>query len=116
MPLIDTNHGRAALVVLLLGAALLYALAPYATGIIGSPVLYAVVAPVHDRMPLLLPHERVAEWLEGRYSDLSSDVPLVGIGASAGGVEALSRVIKPLPANVPAVAEVAPARARQAAI
>jgi predicted PurR-regulated permease PerM len=48
MPLIDTNHGRAALVVLLLGAALLYALAPYATGIIGIPVLYAVFAPVHD--------------------------------------------------------------------
>ena len=48
MPLIDTNHGRAALVVLLLGAALLYALAPYATGIIGIPVLYAIFAPVHD--------------------------------------------------------------------
>lgn len=48
MPLIDTNHGRAALVILLLGAALLYALAPYATGIIGIPVLYAVFAPVHD--------------------------------------------------------------------
>jgi predicted PurR-regulated permease PerM len=48
MPLIDTNHGRAALVVLLLGAALIIALAPYATGIIGIPVLYAIFAPVHD--------------------------------------------------------------------
>jgi predicted PurR-regulated permease PerM len=48
MPLIDTNHGRAALLVLLLGAALVIALAPYATGIIGIPVLYAVFAPVHD--------------------------------------------------------------------
>ena len=48
MPLIDTNHGRAAVLVLLLGAALIIALAPYATGIIGIPVLYAVFAPVHD--------------------------------------------------------------------
>ncbi len=48
MPLIDTNHGRAAIVILLLGVALLYALAPYATGIIGIPVLYAVFSPVHD--------------------------------------------------------------------
>jgi predicted PurR-regulated permease PerM len=48
MPLIDTNHGRAAVLVLLLGAALVIALAPYATGIIGIPVLYAVFAPVHD--------------------------------------------------------------------
>src|SRR5438094_2223996 len=48
MPLIDTNHGRAAVVVLLLGAALIIALAPYATGIIGIPVLYAIFSPVHD--------------------------------------------------------------------
>src|SRR5690242_17248799 len=48
MPLIDSNHGRAAAVVLLLGAALLVALAPYATGVIGIPVLYAIFAPVHD--------------------------------------------------------------------
>ncbi|HET7296098.1 MAG TPA: AI-2E family transporter [Gemmatimonadales bacterium] len=48
MPIIDSNHGRAALLVLLLGAALLIALAPYATGIIGIPVLYAIFAPVHD--------------------------------------------------------------------
>lgn len=48
MPLIDSNHGRAALLVLLLGAALIIALAPYATGIIGIPVLYAIFAPMHD--------------------------------------------------------------------
>src|SRR5437899_10825955 len=47
MPLIDTNHQRAALLVLLLGIALVIALAPYATGLIGIPVLYAVFAPVH---------------------------------------------------------------------
>jgi len=48
MPLIDSNHQRAALLLLLLGAALVIALAPYATGIIGIPVLYAIFAPVHD--------------------------------------------------------------------
>src|SRR5256712_12020575 len=46
MPLIDTNHQRAALLVLLLGIGLVIALAPYATGLIGIPVLYAVFAPV----------------------------------------------------------------------
>src|SRR5881396_3531671 len=48
MPLIDTNHQRAALLVLLLGVALVIALTPYATGLIGIPVLYAVFAPVHE--------------------------------------------------------------------
>src|SRR3989441_2181127 len=48
MPLLDTNHQRAALLVLLLGVALVIALTPYATGLIGIPVLYAVFTPVHD--------------------------------------------------------------------
>ena len=48
MPLIDTNHQRAALLVLLLGIALVIAVTPYATGLLGIPVLYAVFAPLHD--------------------------------------------------------------------
>src|ERR687888_563635 len=48
MPFLDTNHQRAALLILLLGAALVIALTPYATGILGIPVLYAVFAPVHQ--------------------------------------------------------------------
>src|SRR5207244_1194270 len=52
MPLIDTNHQRAALLVLLLGVALVIALTPYATGLIGIPVLYAVFAPVHEWLSL----------------------------------------------------------------
>src|SRR5213594_599413 len=52
MPLIDTNHQRAALLVLLLGIGLVIALAPYATGLIGIPVLYAVFAPVHEWLTL----------------------------------------------------------------
>src|SRR2546430_6622437 len=52
MPLIDTNHGRAAVLVLLLGVALVIALTPYATGLIGIPVLYAVFTPVHEWLSL----------------------------------------------------------------
>src|SRR5437899_12853030 len=52
MPLIDTNHQRAALLVLLLGVALVIALTPYATGLIGIPVLYAIFAPVHERLSM----------------------------------------------------------------
>jgi predicted PurR-regulated permease PerM len=48
MALIDTNHQRAAWLVLLLGVALVIALTPYATGLLGIPVLYAVFAPVHE--------------------------------------------------------------------
>src|SRR6266700_5302829 len=48
MPLIDSNHVRAAMVVLLLGAAQVIALSPYATGIIGIPVLYTIFAPAHE--------------------------------------------------------------------
>lgn len=47
MPFLDTNHQRAALVILLLGAGLVIALAPYATGLIGIPVLYVIFAPLY---------------------------------------------------------------------
>ena len=47
MPFIDSNHQRAALLLLLLGLGLVIALSPYATGLIGIPVLYVVFAPAH---------------------------------------------------------------------
>src|SRR2546422_6901665 len=52
MALIDSNHQRAAILLLLLGAALVIALTPYATGLIGIPVLYAVFTPVHEWLSL----------------------------------------------------------------
>src|SRR2546430_13014681 len=52
MPLIDTNHQRAALRVRLRGVALVSALTPYASGLIGIPVLYAVFPPVHEWLSL----------------------------------------------------------------
>jgi predicted PurR-regulated permease PerM len=43
---LDTNHQRAALLLLLLGAALFVALTPFATGLLGIPVLYVIFQPV----------------------------------------------------------------------
>src|SRR5574342_1344260 len=47
MPFFDTSRQRAALLILVLGVALIVALSPFATGIIGIPVLYVVFQPVH---------------------------------------------------------------------
>ena len=50
MPFLETNHERAALLLLLLGVALVIALFPFATGLMGIPVMYVVFAPVHVRL------------------------------------------------------------------
>jgi len=50
MRLLDTKHQRAAVLILLLGAALLVALAPFATGLIGIPVLYIIFAPLYRQL------------------------------------------------------------------
>src|SRR5882762_7055809 len=48
MSFLDSKHQRAALIVFALGAALLWALGPYATGIIGIPVLAVLFAPLQN--------------------------------------------------------------------
>src|SRR6266700_3261456 len=48
MAFLDSKHQRAALIVFALGAALLWALGPYATGIIGIPVLAVLFAPLQN--------------------------------------------------------------------
>jgi len=50
MTFLDSKHTRAALVILVLGVALAIALTPFATGLIGVPVLYVILQPVHDRL------------------------------------------------------------------
>jgi predicted PurR-regulated permease PerM len=47
MPFLDTERQRAAWLVLALGIALVYALWPFSSGLIGAPVLYVMLAPVH---------------------------------------------------------------------
>jgi len=48
MAYFDTDKERAALLVLILAVAVVYALMPYATGLIGAPVLYVLFAPFHN--------------------------------------------------------------------
>ena len=47
MPLLDTRRQRAVFLILLLGAGLVLALTPYASGIIGGAVLYVLFAPLN---------------------------------------------------------------------
>ncbi|HEY1335831.1 MAG TPA: AI-2E family transporter, partial [Myxococcaceae bacterium] len=46
MPFLDTKRQRAAWLIFALGLALVYALWPFSSGLIGAPVLYVVFAPV----------------------------------------------------------------------
>ena len=48
MPFLDTKHQRAAFITFALGAALVWWLLPYATGLIGIPVLSVLFAPLHN--------------------------------------------------------------------
>lgn len=50
VPVIDTKHQRAAIVILLLAGGIAIALSPYATGLLGIPVLYVVFAPLHRKL------------------------------------------------------------------
>jgi predicted PurR-regulated permease PerM len=50
MPILDTQRQRAAWLILALGLALLWALWPFSTGLIGAPVLYIVFAPVQREL------------------------------------------------------------------
>lgn len=47
MPLFDTEKQRAATILLLLGIGIAIVLAPYASGLLGVPVLYVLFAPFH---------------------------------------------------------------------
>ena len=48
MPVFDTNHNRAAWLVAILGVVIVLALVPYASGLLGAPILYVILAPLHD--------------------------------------------------------------------
>ena len=50
MSFFDTNKQRAALIVGLLAVGLAIAMAPYASGLLGAPVLYVLFAPLHRWM------------------------------------------------------------------
>jgi predicted PurR-regulated permease PerM len=48
MAFLDTKHQQAAVLVAALGLVILIALLPYASGLIGAPVLYIILAPLHE--------------------------------------------------------------------
>jgi predicted PurR-regulated permease PerM len=47
MAFLDTKRDQAALLIFVLGIALVYALWPFSTGLVGAPVLYIIFAPVY---------------------------------------------------------------------
>jgi predicted PurR-regulated permease PerM len=47
---VNSRQGRAALLILLLGVALLVALAPFASGILSAPVCYVMFAPLYQQL------------------------------------------------------------------
>jgi predicted PurR-regulated permease PerM len=55
MAFFDSSHQRAAILLALLAIGLTFALAPYATGLIGVPVLYIILAPLHRQLRHVLP-------------------------------------------------------------
>lgn len=48
MPFFDTTRERASWLVAILGIVIIIALFPYASGLLGAPVLYVVFAPLHE--------------------------------------------------------------------
>ena len=47
MAIFDNTHQRAAWLVAILGVIILLALVPYASGLLGAPILYVLLAPMH---------------------------------------------------------------------
>jgi predicted PurR-regulated permease PerM len=50
MAIFDTKHQRAAWLVAILGVIIVISLYPYASGLLGAPVLYVAVARLHERL------------------------------------------------------------------
>ncbi len=93
MSFLDTERQRAVWLVLALGLALVYALWPFSTGLIGAPVLYVILAPVHRWLSRWLPSAVAAGLvvLLGVLLILGPGVSVVGLVAAeaqdmAGGV------------------------------
>lgn len=72
MTLFDTKKQRAAWVVAILGLLIVISLAPYASGLLGAPVLYIIMAPLHRRLLRRLKHR-------GLVSTIVIILALVGI-------------------------------------
>ncbi|HEU5154168.1 MAG TPA: hypothetical protein VFU03_05535, partial [Gemmatimonadales bacterium] len=48
MAFLDSDKDRASFLILILGICILVALAPFASGLLGGPVLFVMLAPLHE--------------------------------------------------------------------
>ena len=102
MPFLDTDRQRAAWLILALGLALVYALWPFSTGLIGAPVLYVIMAPVHRALSRHMP-ARVAAAIVvvlGIVLVLGPGVSVVGLVAAEAQDMATGVIRSPLLARI----------------
>ena len=102
MPFWDTDRQRAAWLILALGLGLLYALWPFSTGLIGAPVLYVVMAPLHRWLSRWLPTRAAAGVVVvlGILLVLGPGVSVVGLVANEAQDMATGVVRSPLLARI----------------
>lgn len=102
MPFLDTERQRAAWLIFALGAALLYALWPFSTGLVGAPVLYVVMAPIHRWLSRHMPMRLAAGIVIvlGIVLVLGPGVSVVGIVASEAQDMATGVIRSPLLARI----------------
>ena len=50
MPPLESRRRRAQILIVALGAAVAYAIAPYVSGLLGAAILYVIGAPLHRRL------------------------------------------------------------------
>lgn len=77
MPFLDSAHQRAAWLIALLGVVLVIALAPYASGLLGAPILFVVVAPLHRWLVRVVRHRALASAIVLVISVVGLVLPLV---------------------------------------
>ncbi|HET7553345.1 MAG TPA: AI-2E family transporter [Gemmatimonadaceae bacterium] len=54
MPALASGRTRAQILIVVLGAVVVYAIAPYASGLLGAAILYVIGAPIHRRLARLV--------------------------------------------------------------
>ena len=54
MPALASGRTRAQILIVVLGAVVAYAIAPYASGLLGAAILYVIGAPMHRRLARLV--------------------------------------------------------------
>jgi predicted PurR-regulated permease PerM len=102
MPFLDTDRQRAAGLILALGLALLVALWPFSTGLVGAPVLYVVMAPLHRWLARRIPRRAAAAIVVvlGILLVVGPGVSLVGLVATEAQDMATGVIRSPLLARI----------------